>query len=308
MAQKVLLLGNGINSINNNKSWEALLQLLHQKYYDPAVPFEEIRQKPFPLVYEQIVLWQLKHHKHHQIESVLKKLIAREAGAIAANNIHRRIEASALQHIITSNYEFTLLKDPTQPLVNNGCVKETLYSVFRNYKSRGKTYWHLHGDVQHTNSINLGYEHYCGQLQKMREYTTGKYAASDKKITGLFSQPLVNRPYLQKGKIYSWIDFFFSNHTTIRIAGFRMDLEELDIWWLLTYRAKIIYGVRKGLTIPFKNKVQYCIPKQFTTDDKGRITDMYKTKKALLEGMNIEVVEIDQPHGEDFYKRVLQRW
>ena len=60
MAETVLFVGNGINNISKGSSWESLLALLHRDFYDKAIPFDEIKQKPFPLVYEQIVLWQLR--------------------------------------------------------------------------------------------------------------------------------------------------------------------------------------------------------------------------------------------------------
>ena len=306
MAETVLLVGNGINTISDSKSWESLLILLHKKYYNPLVPFSELKQKPFPLVYEQIVLWQLRKHKNYKIETELKKLIAVEAGKIAANSIHSKIAAAKGTHIITANYEFNLMMEKKPRLHNLGCVKETTYSIFRNFEANNKTHWHLHGDIQNKNSINLGYEHYCGQLQRMREYVTGVYAATDKTLNRLFKMPLVNRSYLKSSKVYSWIDLFFKDNTTIKIIGFRLELEELDIWWLLTYRAKIIYGAKKGLQIPVRNKIQYFIPRQYTIDRKGTILPGYKTKKELMEGMNIEVIEMEILHSEAFYLEALR--
>jgi hypothetical protein len=306
MAETILFAGNGINTINSNSTWEMLLHTLHKDYYDAAVPFADIIQKPFPLVYEQIVLWQLKKHRNTRIEAILKKIIAAETSRGLPNEIHTAINAMSGNHIITANYEFNLFKDPPEKQLNRGCIKETTYSIFRHFRNNGKTYWHLHGDARHTTSINLGYEHYCGQLQKMREYVTGAYVAADKNFTKLFSRPLVNRSYLKSKEVYSWIDFFFRDNTTIKIFGFRMELEELDIWWLLTYRAKILYGAKKGHLLPGNNRVQYFIPRQLTIDRKGVALPAYTTKKTLLEAMNIEVVELDLPHSPAFYMKVLR--
>jgi hypothetical protein len=306
MAETILFAGNGINTINSNSTWEMLLRTLHKDYYDAAVSFTDIIQKPFPLVYEQIVLWQLKKHRNTGIERTLKKIIAAETCRILPNEIHTAIAAKKINHIITANYEFNLVKDPGASMLNRGCIKETTYSIFRHFRNNGKTYWHLHGDAQHVTSINLGYEHYCGQLQKMREYVTGTYIAADKNFTKLFTRPLVNRAYLKSAEVYSWVDFFFRDNTTIKIFGFRMELEELDIWWLLTYRAKILYGAKKGHQQPRNNRVLYFIPRQFTKDRKGVMLPAYKTKKALMEGMNINVVELDLPHGAAFYQEVLR--
>ncbi|MEO5682778.1 MAG: hypothetical protein ABIQ88_09050 [Chitinophagaceae bacterium] len=305
MAETVLFVGNGINSIDSNNSWESLLRLLHRDYYDEAVSFDELKQKPFPLVYEQIVLWQLKKHRNYRIENILKKIIAAEAGKIATNPVHAAIAAAKGAHIITANYEFNLMTDAGARVKNEGCVKELVYSVFRHFKAGGKTYWHLHGDAKHTNSINLGYEHYCGQLQRMREYTTGAYSRGSKTLANKFKLPLVNRSYLNSRHFYSWIDLFFTDNIIIKILGFRLEMEELDIWWLLTYRAKIMYGAKRGLHIPVNNKIQYFIPKQYTADKKGAIDSAYKTKKHLLQAMDVEVIEIDRPHSGAYYTAVL---
>ncbi|MFT3909642.1 MAG: hypothetical protein QM737_09470 [Ferruginibacter sp.] len=307
MNETVLFIGNGINNINNNRTWEVLLNTLHKNYYDPKIPFDEIKQKPFPLVYEQIVAYQLKKTRNTKIESIVKKLIAEDVKKIVPNKVHERIIKGGYKNIITANYEFNLIKNMPAHVKNNGCVKETIYSVFRNFKVDGKNYWHLHGDAQNIHSINLGYEHYCGQLQKMREYVTAGYKSTNKKLSKKFEQVLLKRYYLNTADNHSWLDFFFKDNTTIKILGFRMELEEIDLWWLLTYRAKIMYGGKRGIRIPVNNKLNYYIPKKYTLGKDGKPDPQYKSKKDLMEKMDINVIEIDLPHNEDFYFEVLRR-
>ena len=279
--------------------------VLHKCYYDPAIKFSEIKNKPFPLVYEQIVAYQLKLQKGEKIEGIIKKIIAEDVKAIRANKIHDAIMNGPWKNIITGNYEFNLIKNKNSRFINEGCIKELLYSVFRNFKQDEKVYWHLHGDAQNTNSINLGYEHYCGQLQRMREYVTGGYKCGNRSLTRVFKLPLLKRTYLNTANNYSWLDFFFKDNTHIRIIGFKLDLEEMDLWWLLTYRAKVMYGAKKGLRVPVNNTIEYCIPKEFTTAGKTVFTPAFKAKKDLMEKLDIQVRIISQKHSEAFYMEAL---
>ncbi len=306
MPQTILLLGNGINSINNNSSWENLLKLLYDKYYDPNVDFDDLKGKPFPMVYEQIVLWQFQKG-NRGIEKELKELIAAETRKISPNPIHKKITGGQWDHIITTNYDFSLLNGEPEKPDHAESIRETKYSIFRNFRSGDKTFWHIHGDVGSTKSINLGYDHYCGQLQRMREYVTGKYSTSNEKMAKIISGPLRRRLLKENYEVQSWIDFFFKDDTTIKIIGLRLDMEELDLWWLLTYRPRVIYGDSHGIRPPMNNKIEYFIPRRYTLDKRGNESKEYRIKKDLMEKLAIKVVPIDEEHGEAYYINALRK-
>ena len=307
IAKEILFIGNGINTISSGGSWEQLLKSLHADYFDPTLSFEEIKRKPFPLVYEQIVMWQLQK-KNLRIEKELKQKIAEDVLKMKQNKAHLAIASGNWSDIITANYEFNLMPAGQTQLKNQGIVRETMYSVFRHFLVDQKRYWHLHGDAQNTDSINLGYEHYCGQLQRMREYVTTAYKFGKIGKSGLFDEPLLKRKYLQSKQVYSWIDFFFRDHCTIKIIGLRLNLEELDLWWLLTYRAKIMYGaVKQFKRRPVNNTVVFYIPKEYTIDPKTKkLQQEFNDKKDLLERMNVVVKVIDVKHSEAYYLEVLK--
>lgn len=307
VAKEILFIGNGINTISSGGSWEQLLKSLHAEYFDPTLSFEEIKRKPFPLVYEQIVMWQLQK-KNLRIEKELKQKIAEDVLKMKQNKAHLAIASGHWSDIITANYEFNLMPAGQTQLKNQGIVRETMYSVFRHFLVDQKRFWHLHGDAQNTDSINLGYEHYCGQLQRMREYVTTAYKFGKIGKSGLFDEPLLKRKYLQSKQVYSWIDFFFRDHCTIKIIGLRLNLEELDLWWLLTYRAKIMYGaVKQFKRRPVNNTVVFYIPKEYTIDPKTKkLQQEFNDKKDLLERMNVVVKVIDVKHSEAYYLEVLK--
>lgn len=300
--QTILFIGNGVNNINNASSWEQLLQLLYNDYYDHDIAFDDFKRKPFPMLYEQIVMKHLMTG-NLKIEDDLKKLIAGETLKIKQNAVHEAIANSNYDHIITTNYEFGLMNEHKPKTVKNlGCIRETKYSLFRHFEVNGKTYWHPHGDAQNIRSINLGYEHYCGQLQRMREYVTNSFETNNEQLNAIFKKGLVKRNYLNSNKEYSWIDFFFKKNTEIKIIGFRFEFEEIDLWWLLTYRAKFLYKMNINERIAYENKVIYYVPVQYTID---KFAAAFQSKKDMMEKMDIEVRVVDMVDDEGYYINLI---
>ncbi len=288
MKNIALLVGNGVNAASKGVSWKDLLSKIVKFCNCPDLQTDE--DKPFPLFYEEIFLTAINNGSIKK-EIELKKFIAKEVSKIEPNVVHRMIRELRPAHIITLNYEF-LLED-TVPEKNVGLVKESLYSVFRKYVVDGITFWHPHGDSHNPISINLGYEHYGGQLQKMRNYVT---AIPDYKTKKIAQEPLFQR---LKGKIglkqiQSWIDLFFT--MDIHIVGLTLDFVETDLWWLITYRAR---QQKYKHDCPVTNKIYYYIPKMYVIDDK-----MFKIK--LLEASGVIVVVIDKEHGVDYYANVIR--
>jgi hypothetical protein len=180
----------------------------------------------------------------------------------------------------------------TKPTKNEGLVNESLYSVFRKYLVNGITFWHPHGDCHNPSSINLGYEHYGGQLQKMRNYVT---AIPDYKTKKIAQEPLFQRLKNKSGlkQIQSWIDLFFT--MDIHIIGLTLDFVETDLWWLITYRAR---QQKYKHDYPLNNKIYYYIPKAYMVESK-----MFKIK--LLEASGIKIVSIDLKHGMEYYEKIV---
>lgn len=75
-----------------------------------------------------------------------------------------------VKNIVTTNYNYTLEGETN--LKNEDIIAERLYSIFRKCVLGKTSYWHIHGEAGVPMSINLGYEHYGGQLQHMRNYVT----------------------------------------------------------------------------------------------------------------------------------------
>jgi len=286
MKDIALLIGNDVNNISPGVSWAELLQ----KITDFCEVSDEVtihRDKPFPMLYEEIFLAAIKTKLIE--EKDLKTFIAANVAQIDQNDIHHQIRALSVANIMTTNYDYTL--QGTDSLKNTGVVIERLYSIFRKNVLNGTNYWHLHGEANHPMSINLGFEHYCGQLQNMRNYvvTGTDYASST-----VAKAPLLKRLQSKKAlNDQSWIDLFFTRD--IFIFGLALDFIETDLWWLLTFRARSKFYKNK---ISISNKIYYYIPEEYVA------SSMYKLD--LLKVNDVEVISIKATDKLSYYHSVLK--
>jgi len=288
---KVLLVGNGINSIKTAYSWEKLINGLIS--YVGSVGQIKINDKPFPLLYEEILFEGVRNEVIKKEED-LKKNIAKEVTKIKPNDIHEQVMNSEYENILTTNYEYTLELSQgikQEDLKNVGVVNENIYSLFRKTKVKDTHIWHIHGECNSSRTIALGYEHYGGYLQQMRNYVQTGIWKSAKKPLGSVSKRIRKKSF----KYYSWIDFFFTKH--IYIIGFTLDFVEMHLWWLLTYRAR-----RKFIDkAKINNKIYYFYP-DFIADD---ITN----KLQLLKSNDVISLSTKVKNGDmrDYYEKVLKK-
>lgn len=288
MREHAFLIGNDINNISKGVSWQNFLETLMSKY---NVAGEiQLDSKPFPLLYEEIFLKSLK--KSPIKEPAFKSFIAEHAKKIQPNTIHDLIRSKSPSHIITTNYEY-LLEGHKISFEATGAISERLYSIFRKNTANNINYWHIHGECDQPKSINLGYEHYSGQLQQMRNYvvTGTTYKSSIIPKIGLY-QRLRDK---QQPKYHSWIDLFFTHD--IYIFGLGLEFSEIDLWWLLTFRArKLFYNKRKFI----KNRLVYFIPQKYVSPSQHKLD--------LLEVNGVEIVVMkDFRNREEYYTQVLKR-
>ncbi len=281
-----ILLGNGINNLTNDKSWAELVNEII-KITKSNVKFSD--SIPFPLLYEEIYF---KSTIYRQKETKLKAKIGEVVDQIKPNPFHEEILSLNCTNFLTTNYDFVLEKvlDPqlnNQTIKNHGVIKETKFSLFRHSRVADKKIWHLHGAVNIPRSINLGFEHYGGQLQRLRNYVVN---GTNYHSNSLSKSPLHRRIESSKVNFDSWVDSIFLSD--LHIVGLRLGFEETDLWWLLTDRARF-YLKRKRIN---KNKIYFYCP------------SLYKdpSKMELMKAMGIQTVYIDKLE-EKFYAEVFKR-
>jgi len=281
------MVGNDINNISKGQSWKDLLQDI-VNFCLPTGCVELDDRKPFPLLYDEIFLTRIR--QSHIDELDLKRFIAEKTMAIQPNEIHAEIRKMAPAHILTTNYEYTL--EGVTPETYAGIINERTFSIFRRYIIDGTHYWHVHGDCRNPGSINLGFEHYGGQLQQMRNYVVSGTSYSSSHVPKI---PLVRRIKLKETiSEDSWLDLFFTKD--IHIFGLSLDFVETDLWWLLTYRARQKFQKN---TIPVRNALYYYIPTEFVKNAKFKL--------EMLAANDVKVIDIEAKDKVAYYMEVLRR-
>lgn len=291
MKNKVFLVGNGINNIETTYTWAQLITDLVD--YIGASGQIMLDEKPFPLLYEEIIVEAIKNRKRS--ESEVKGFIAERINKLQPNMIHQEILTSGVGNILTTNYDFTFekqLTDTIHGLKNQGIVKESTYSIFRHYSFNDLKIWHIHGDSIYPGSITLGYEHYSGYLQQMRNYIVTGTGTSYKNIQlDSLMKRLKSRKKMKEN--HSWLDFFFLND--IYIIGLTLDFIELHLWWLLTFRQRAIITRRMKIA----NQIVYFYPNTLAEQIKPKL-QLLKSYGVLCHSCNYQ-----KGKGADFYKNIL---
>ncbi|EKD55597.1 MAG: hypothetical protein ACD_59C00110G0002 [uncultured bacterium] len=293
MKNAILLIGNGINNIKGNNDWKNLIENL--------IDFSGLKNqkinnenKPFPLLYEEVFLKAIRNKgKKIKKEIELKEFISTHLKNIQPNSIHEKIHDLNCSDILTTNYNYSLERviDNKLNIYNNeGIIQETLYSLFRHNKIKKNKIWHIHGECNKPYSITLGYEHYSGYLQHMRNYIV---SGTDIAYKNNKFEALIKRLNENDLIYYSWVDFFFLKN--IYIIGLTLDFMEIHLWWLLTYRARSKFAK----SIPIKNKITYFVCKNKMNEIINKI--------ELLESNDIIIHPIDcKQYDEEYYLKILK--
>lgn len=284
--ESALLIGNGLNRCYENAiPWDRLLHDIANEY---AVSFN--RDNPFPLEFESIANQILARdsRKSKDVYSELKgKIATMVCSQVPVNgSLHELfVQDIPLNCILTTNYDYMLEhaflgKSKPEPIDKDH--QEKKYSLFRFTKYAEKSFYHIHGEANYKESLCLGYEHYAAYLAKMREHLKAKPEVAHR-ISG---QELPEKK--------SWVNLFFTHD--IYIVGLSLDTNEIDLWWLLTYRAYLYYSNDSGLLDIMKNRVKIYL----THDDRN--------KQELFNHLHVET-EFVAPHKEytAAYREIAKR-
>jgi len=281
------LIGNGLNRCYSQPIYWGNLLLKIADYYQ--VTFNS--DNPFPLEFESIVN-QILSGEDAPSDSIYRELKQRIAEAVneqkpERESIHELFTNQlSVNHILTTNYDYMLERSYSNIWTSYQLdkeAKEKKYSLYRQTKIGPKSFYHVHGEARYPSTLCLGYEHYAGYLTKMREYLRAAPNMSDRVRN------------IEQRSEWSWLDLFFTHD--IYIAGLKLDTCEIDLWWLLTYRAYLYYSNDSGLKDIMKNKIVL-----YHTDSTSRNVDLFKH-------LHVECIQVSV-HNEDYlstYHDIYQR-
>lgn len=289
----VILFGNGFNLLSRDcPSWHELLTNISNK--DQAPILDGI---PPTLQYEQVYL--APHASFSTLsegedETKLKEAVKRRLSTVKTNKFYERLLTLGVTTFLTTNYDHAIYNSMEENVVGKNS-SEKIYSIRRwkkvKIKESNYTIFQFHGDITNVRSIMLGLDHYGGALAKVQDYVKGyfidKTKEKDLKSEGQFSisKRLASHIDFDSSKygftdngtsLVSWIDaFFFAN---LHIIGITLDFSEIDIWWLLSRRARLL---KSGLA---ENQIYY-----YPTFPLSEI-HLHLPKLRLLERMGVNVV------------------
>jgi len=117
-----------------------------------------------------------------------------------------------------------------------------------------------------------------------------------------FEPEALEKRFVEKEiKLYSWIDFFFKKD--IHILGFTFGFEEIHLWWILTYRARMKYGYDKSKKkkTSVENRIRYYYP--------APEGEKIRNKLELLRSYNVLPVSVnlDGQNWTQYYMDALEK-
>lgn len=289
--KNAILFGNGFNLLSEGcPSWHDLLIGISDKTNAPIL--EEI---PPTLQYEQVYLspnTSFSDLTHENEETKLKEAVKRRLSKLSTNTFYKSLKSLDVDIFITTNYDHAFY-DNDMKIIQEYDNTEKIYSI-RRWKricddGKNMCLYFIHGDISRTSSIMLGLDHYGGALAKVQDYVKGNYRRIQKcgplqevpSIRNRLKDNIEISPLEYGFKdsgfgLVSWIDSFF--FTNLHIIGITLDFSEIDIWWLLSRRARLLKS--KLVT----NKIFY-----YSTFPISEIHN-HLSKLRLLEKLGVQVV------------------
>lgn len=284
--ENTLLLGNGFSRsvFRDVPSWGELFEGVTTSVQNYAI------------LYEKFFLQKKRDGKSE--EEVKQELIKRIQGHFSGKNIREEIHDSGrfgdylqshrISNILTTNYDSGIESilcelcgyEEEKP---SDMVPEKIYSIrtHRLFVDKEKGHqiklWKIHGDLDRIRSITLGFDHYCGTLNKLSEYIKGSYRSSNTDQSLSYEGSMAKKCKEKRFDGISWAELFF--RTNLYIVGFGLDFSEIDIWWLLNKRARMMVDLPE-----ISNKIVYLYNETFEKNhqEKFEVLDAFGVKHCPM--------------------------
>lgn len=294
--ENTLLVGNGLNrTLKNSIAWNELLKKIADDY-----KVKYIDDLLLPLEFESLVNSVLKKSKNpsDKIYLEIKEKIASglENTRLSSNAIHKRIKELPVNNILTTNYDYLLeyVYDADYHYEGN---KKNKYLFNKTSTIQNINFYHFHGFAASAKTICLGYEHYVGITEKLRQNVKFMYK------NGKTNNSIV----LDEGEEF-YKKFFNSN---IAFIGQGMPECEIDLWWLLTYRASLYYTGSKKIC---NTIIYYDIVDDYQRNNSMKDKDLQQqiilnqeSKHRLLESEHVIVKKIYLKDCRGSYEEAYNR-
>jgi hypothetical protein len=296
MKNKTIFFGNGLNYLSDNSiGWKDLLKkMMNGNKF-------EINQLPNIMAYERIRLNWNRAEKTKHLKTEISELLKNQP----TNEYYQKLLETKCKNFITTNYDYALNKAFSQISDKNKIYdinSEELYSIRRKTDLIGENWnikskiWNIHGEINNPKSIMLGLNHYNGSIAKIGAYLKGTYDFRHKGQTEKV-KPIEEKLEINKFDNHSWIELFFNSN--VHIAGFGFDFSEIDLWWILTKRARLAENSLISNKIFYYTKPIGEVKKEYI--------EIEKRKRELLDSFGVNVEDVSASNGyPEFWDNIIQ--
>lgn len=285
----VLFIGNGVNRQDKDQhSWEHLVRGIADRAGAKHAA-DNLKEKPFSLVYEAICAESSRQKKEKLTEFEIKTIVGKQISNIEPNDLHEDMAELGIENIITTNYDYTLEKAFCGELGKRANSKrESMYSAHRARIAGSKKIWHIHGEASSPNTICLGHDHYSGYLAKIHDLISN-WKGHDRET------PIAKR-LESREPVDSWWKLFVSRR--VDILGFGFDYSEIDLWWLLGWRARKL--LRSPGDTPKGSEIHYHV-----YEPQNGMGTKQRATCELLESFG---VKINRLKGSNGHHAAYKKW
>ncbi|MCF0124920.1 MAG: hypothetical protein HUK25_05555, partial [Treponema sp.] len=294
--KRVLFAGNGFNSLDRNYvSWTDLIKFLFKKFgvYDTYLRLFVNKVSPY-MQYEllaQAILDKNGKFDKEDDEKIRFEIASLTSKSLESSSVHTKA-VRTYNEIITLNYDSCF---ENAALLNYKkfppAVTEKIFQLKVDLSNENlisgcktKSVWHAHGAVSENGDVNSICMWFQTYIQNVAEI---KLSLNNFLEKMLFKKNLINSENI---KTSSWFQLFFTDD--IDIIGTELSYSELDVWWILTSRARLI---REGKLKKGFNRIRYFMLRPYKNE---KLSEEKISKIALLKSMDIEIVFISP---EDYF-------
>ena len=287
--EKVLFAGNGFNSLDRNYvSWTELIRLLFKKFgvNDTYICSYVNKISPY-MQYEilaQAILEKNGKFDENDEEKIRQEIAYLTSQSLECKSVHE-VAVKTYDRIITLNYDSCFeeaalngnKKFPQSVSKNIYQLKVDLQDENRIKNCMTKEVWHPHGAVSEKGQVNSLCMWFQTYIQNVADIKQKVSLSINEMLEALQKEEFSE-------KITSWFQLFFT--TDVDVIGTELSYSELDVWWVLTFRSRLI---REGKLKKGFNKIRYFMlsPYEGETLSEDKISMV-----SLLMSMDIEIVFI----------------
>lgn len=303
--ERVLFAGNGFNSMDRNYvTWTELIRLLFKKFgvYDTYIRLFVDKVSPY-MQYEllaQAILEKNGKFDEEDDEKIRLEIANLTSKSLECNNVHN-LAVKTFDQIVTLNYDScfesaALVGGKKYPISTSKKIFQLKVDLTKEKLIDGcktKFVWHPHGAVSEkgqVGSLCMWFQTYIQNVSDIKQtlYPSRTNSKESKMIYKMVDEICENGFY--SGKINSWFQLFFTSD--VDIIGTELSYSELDVWWVLTCRSRLI---REGKLKKGFNRIRYFLLKPYAGE---KMSEEKVSKIALLKSMDIEIVFITP---EDYF-------